>query len=200
MAPSVSPSSRSWSAATRKLGEGVEGTSLNPSASASATSATAAPAEAGGGANRKVVRQRAKGIEVERADPFDLDLNRCIDGTPDHGLRHCRLGAWRPHRLRCGAATRGQAIATLAFDLLRGERQCELLAHHLARKPTECCCQPVACMIDAMVAPWGCLSSAGTDSCLLPARVASTGAVFAFLPRRRAAGHAPACLVWNLPL
>jgi len=87
-------------------------------------------AKAGGGANRKVVRQPAKGIEVERADPFDLDLNRCIDGTPDHGLRHCRLGARRPHRLRCGAATRGHAIATLAFDLLRGERQCELLAHH----------------------------------------------------------------------
>src|SRR5271166_7144404 len=41
-----------------------------------------------------------------------------------------------------------------------------------ARKPrTECCCQPVACMMAAIVAPLGSLSSARTASCLVPPRV-----------------------------
>src|SRR5271166_432682 len=41
-----------------------------------------------------------------------------------------------------------------------------------ARKPrTECCRQPVACMIVAIVAPLGCLSRARTASCLVQLRV-----------------------------
>src|SRR5205807_336947 len=41
-----------------------------------------------------------------------------------------------------------------------------------AKKPrTECCCQPVAFMMAAIVAPLGCLSSLRTVSCLVPARV-----------------------------
>src|SRR5262249_31261216 len=41
-----------------------------------------------------------------------------------------------------------------------------------AKKPhTECCCQPVAFMIAAIVAPFGCLSRARTASCLVPVRV-----------------------------
>src|SRR5262249_17001278 len=41
-----------------------------------------------------------------------------------------------------------------------------------AKKPrTECCCQPVAFMIAAIVAPLGCLSRARTASCLVPVRV-----------------------------
>src|SRR5262245_29086860 len=40
------------------------------------------------------------------------------------------------------------------------------------KKPrTECCCQPVAFMIAAIVAPLGCLSRARTASCLVPLRV-----------------------------
>src|ERR1700731_4388600 len=41
-----------------------------------------------------------------------------------------------------------------------------------AKKPrTECCCQPVAFMIVAIVVPLGCLSRARTASCLVPLRV-----------------------------
>src|ERR1700730_16505972 len=41
-----------------------------------------------------------------------------------------------------------------------------------AKKPrTEGCCQPVAFMMVAIVAPLDCLSSASTASCLVPLRV-----------------------------
>src|SRR5437773_10071925 len=41
-----------------------------------------------------------------------------------------------------------------------------------AKKPrTECCCQPVAFMIAAVVAPLGCPSRARTASCLVPPRL-----------------------------
>src|SRR5438477_1247869 len=41
-----------------------------------------------------------------------------------------------------------------------------------AKKPrTECCCQPVAFMIAAIVVPLGCLSRPMTVSCLVPPRV-----------------------------
>src|SRR5208282_377793 len=41
-----------------------------------------------------------------------------------------------------------------------------------AKKPrTECCCQPVAFMMAAIVAPFGCLSRVRTASCLVPPRL-----------------------------
>src|SRR5712671_6125978 len=48
-----------------------------------------------------------------------------------------------------------------------------------AKKPrTECCCQPVAFMIVAIVAPLGWLSSAITVACLEVARAGATPAAF----------------------
>src|ERR1700720_1029696 len=45
-----------------------------------------------------------------------------------------------------------------------------------AKKPrTECCCQPVAFMMAAIVVPLGCLSRARTASCLVPLRVELEG-------------------------
>src|ERR1700731_1197178 len=45
-----------------------------------------------------------------------------------------------------------------------------------AKKPrTECCCQPVAFIIVAIVVPLGCLSRARTASCLVPLRVMFPG-------------------------
>jgi len=47
-----------------------------------------------------------------------------------------------------------------------------------AKKPgTECCCQPVAFMMAAIVVPFGCLSRARTASCLVPPRVEAGGTV-----------------------
>ena len=47
-----------------------------------------------------------------------------------------------------------------------------------AKKPrTECCCQPVAFMMAAIVVPFGCLSRARTASCLVPPRVEPGGTV-----------------------
>src|SRR6266851_4815300 len=48
-----------------------------------------------------------------------------------------------------------------------------------AKKPrTECCCQPVAFMIAAIVAPLGCLSRVRTVSCLVPLRLEPEAAFF----------------------
>src|ERR1019366_382975 len=45
-----------------------------------------------------------------------------------------------------------------------------------AKKPrTECCCQPVAFMMAAIVAPLGCLSTARTATCLVSPRVEPEG-------------------------
>src|SRR5450631_1239341 len=45
-----------------------------------------------------------------------------------------------------------------------------------AKKPrTECCCQPVAFMMAAIVVPLGCLSRARIASCLVPPRVEPEG-------------------------
>src|SRR6202045_1419905 len=59
-----------------------------------------------------------------------------------------------------------------------------------AKKPrTECCCQPVAFMMAAIVVPLGCLSRARTASCLVPLRVEPEGMIpgFAGLFARRLA-------------
>src|SRR5437588_10133699 len=49
-----------------------------------------------------------------------------------------------------------------------------------AKNPrTECCCQPVAFMMAAIVVPLGCLSSPRTVSCLVPPR-AEPEATFPF--------------------
>ena len=53
-----------------------------------------------------------------------------------------------------------------------------------AKKPrTECCCQPVAFMMAAIVVPLGCLSRARTASCLVPPRVEPEGMVPSFAGR-----------------
>src|SRR6202040_1541376 len=53
-----------------------------------------------------------------------------------------------------------------------------------AKKPrTECCCQPVAFMMAAIVVPFGCLSRARTASCLVPLRVERKGMVPGFAGR-----------------
>src|SRR5262249_30853601 len=45
-----------------------------------------------------------------------------------------------------------------------------------AKKPrTECCCQPVAFMMAAIVVPLGCLSRVRTASCLVPLRIEPEG-------------------------
>jgi hypothetical protein len=45
-----------------------------------------------------------------------------------------------------------------------------------AKKPrTECCCQPVAFMMAAIVAPLGCLSRVRITSCLVPPRLEDEG-------------------------
>src|SRR3989440_10706230 len=50
-----------------------------------------------------------------------------------------------------------------------------------AKKPrTECCCQPVAFIMAAIVVPLGCLSRARTASCLVPPRVEPKGMVPGF--------------------
>src|SRR5712672_2544381 len=59
-----------------------------------------------------------------------------------------------------------------------------------AKKPrTECCCQPVAFMIVAIVAPLGWLSSAITAACLEVARAGATPAAFGW--RVLVAGRLP---------
>src|SRR5450759_24892 len=50
-----------------------------------------------------------------------------------------------------------------------------------AKKPrTECCCQPVAFMMAAIVVPSGCLSRARIASCLVPPRVEPDGMFLGF--------------------
>src|SRR5450631_1013526 len=50
-----------------------------------------------------------------------------------------------------------------------------------AKKPrTECCCQPVAFMMAAIVVPLGCLSRARIASCLVPPRVEPEGMFLGF--------------------
>jgi hypothetical protein len=49
------------------------------------------------------------------------------------------------------------------------KRELEALAYTPARNPrTECCCQPVACMIAAIVVPEGDCNIARTRDCLVP--------------------------------
>jgi hypothetical protein len=56
------------------------------------------------------------------------------------------------------------------------KRKKSFLRTTLAKKPrTECCCQPVAFMMAAIVVPLGCLSRARTASCLVPLRVMFPG-------------------------
>src|SRR6516162_5159011 len=60
-----------------------------------------------------------------------------------------------------------------------------------AKNPrTECCCQPVAFMIAAIVVPVGCLSNASTVACLEFGRIVAARAVIAreapCLPAERA--------------
>src|SRR5712671_4270919 len=68
-----------------------------------------------------------------------------------------------------------------------------------AKKPrTECCCQPVAFMIVAIVAPLGWLSSAITVACLEVARPVATPAAFGcgvFVAGRLPPGRALAVLL-----
>jgi hypothetical protein len=87
----------------------------------------------------------------------------------------CRSG-----RLARGLPRPGLAALTLAgdlvdlgaVDLFRAELQLEAVRTTPARKPrTECCCQPVAFMIDAIVAPDGDCSIVMTFACFEPARL-----------------------------
>src|SRR5882724_3251259 len=66
-----------------------------------------------------------------------------------------------------------------------------------AKKPrTECCCQPVAFMIVAIVAPLGWLNSAITVACLEVARPGATPAAFGvFVAGRLPPGRALAVLL-----
>src|SRR5580704_11442817 len=53
-----------------------------------------------------------------------------------------------------------------------------------AKKPrTECCCQPVAFMMAAIVAPLGCLSKVRTASCLVAPRLEDVGVFPSFAGR-----------------
>src|ERR1700719_54883 len=53
-----------------------------------------------------------------------------------------------------------------------------------AKKPrTECCCQPVAFILVAIVVPLGCVSRTRTASCLVPLRVEPEGMVPGFAGR-----------------
>src|SRR5437016_9543394 len=56
-----------------------------------------------------------------------------------------------------------------------------------AKKPrTECCCHPVAFMIEAIVVPLGCLSRPRTASCLVPRRVEPEATFFVLQASSRA--------------
>src|SRR5436190_19105725 len=75
-----------------------------------------------------------------------------------------------------GGLAGNDAVDPLALTFSEASVNPSFLRTTPAKKPrTECCCQPVAFMIAAIVTPLGCSSSARTAACLVSPRVEREG-------------------------